>query len=322
MKIGEIYNLESYKRFLDSAKKPGFTDAYAGIVLERNLTAVDPQLFTKKYPALSFINSGITVDNSGGYARRIQSLRTRELGGFSNAGDVSGNRGKISLAGEDNDILVIEREAHSTWSDSEVKESELQNINLVSRYMTATNRAYLQELDRIGYLGIPGVTGSQGLLTYSGFASVAAADVIANLTAANMYDEVSGLLQAQHNAVNNTPEYMANRVDMPIYALNILGVTILNSASGSASVLSALSANYPGVEFRGTFRADDAGGAGLSRTVAYSNNSEALKMRVPVPLTIGEIVRQSSFDYRIDSKYRVGGLDVLENSAGYILTGL
>lgn len=322
MKIGNLYDLNSYKQFIDSAKKPGFCDAYAGTVLARNLTQVDPQIFEKKYPELSFVNSGITADNSGGYARRIQSLRKREQGGFSTAGDASGNKGKISLAGEDSTILVVERESHSEWSDSEVREAEQQNINLVSDYITAHNRIYLREVDLIGYLGIPDKSGSVGLLNYAGFTSGAATDAIGSLTAQQMYDDIADLIISQHNAVNNTPEYMANRVDMPVYVLNTLAVTILNTANGSASVLNALKANFPGVEFRGTFRADDAGGAGVSHTVAYSNSNEAMKMRIPQPLTVGEIIKQSSFDYRVDSKYRIAGLDVLEDSAGYILTGL
>jgi hypothetical protein len=322
MKIGNIYDLDSFQRFLDSGKKPGFADAYAGSVLARNLTAVDPQIFEKKYPDLVFVNSGIVADNSGGYARRIQSLRKREQGGFSTAGDASGNKGKISLAGEDSTINVVEREAHSIWTDSEVKEAELQNLNLVSDYVTAHNSIYLREVDEIGYLGIPDKSASLGLLNYSGFTSGAATGAIGTLTAQQMYDDISDLIQSQHNAVNNTPEYMAVRVDMPIYALNLLAATILNTAAGSSTVLTALKANYPGIEFRGTFRADDAGGAGVSHTVAYSNNSEAMKMRIPTPLTVGEIIKQGSFDFRVDSKYRIAGLDVLEDTSGYILTGL
>lgn len=322
MKIGNLYNLDSYQRFLDSAKKPGFVDAYAGTVLARNLTAVDPTIFEKKYPELSFVSSGIVADNSGGYARRIQSLRKRSTGGFTTAGDPSGNKGKISLAGEDSFIKVVERESHSEWTDSEIREAELQNINLVSDYVTAHNEIYLREVDLIGYLGIPDVSGSVGLLNYAGFTSGAAAGAIGTLTAQQMYDDIADLITSQANAVNNTPEYKANRVDMPIYVLNTLAVTILNTAAGSASVLNALKANFPGVEFRGTFRADDAGGAGVSHTVAYSNNEQVMKMRIPTPLTVGEIIKVSSFDFRADSKYRIGGLDVLENSGGYILTGL
>lgn len=322
MKIGNLYDLASFDRLNQSFHSTGFADAYAGTVLARNLTAVDPQVFEKKYPELTFVNSGITADNSGGYARVIQSLRKREQGGFSTAGDTSSNKGKISLAGEDSSLKVVEREAESDWSDSEIKEAALQNLNLVSDYVAAHNRIYMREIDLIGYLGLPDKAASTGLLNYAGFSSVAATGAIGTLTAQQMYDDISGLIQAQYNAVNNTKEYKAVNVDMPQYVLNLLEATILNTAASSATVLTALRANYPGVNFRGTFRADDAGGAGVSHTVAYSNNSEAMKMRIPVPLTVGEIIKIGSFNFHMDSKYRIAGLDVLENSAGYILTGL
>lgn len=322
MKIGNLYHLDSFQRFLDSGKKPGFADAVAGTVLARNLTAVDPRIFEKKYPELSFINSGIDTDNSGGAARRIQSLRVLENGGFNTAGDSSGNKGKISLQGEDSFLPVVIREAHSEWSETEVEEAAAQNINLPSRYIEATNKIYMREVDQIGYLGVSDKPSSTGLLNYTGFASGAAADAIGNLTAQQMYDEIADLINAQWNAVNNTPEYMANRVDMPNYVLNSLTNTILNTAAGPASVLNALKANFPGVEFRSTFRADDAGGAGVSHTVAYSNNSEVMKMRIPTPLQVGEILKITSFDYRADYRYRIAGLDVLEDTGGYILTGL
>ena len=45
-------------------------------------------------------------------------------------------------------------------------------------------------------------------------------------------------------------------------------------------------------------------------------------MRIPQPLTIGEIIKVGSFDFHVDSKYRIAGLDVLENTAGRLLTGL
>lgn len=319
MKLGNLYNLTSYEKFRDSAKAPGFADAYAGSVLARQLTAIDPQIFEKKYPELSFVTSGIDADNSGGYVRRIQSLRKRGQGSFKTAGDASGNKGKISLAGEDNTILVVERTAESDWTESEIREAELQNINLPSDYITEHNRIYLREVDEYGYLG-NGDT--KGLLNNALFTSGAATGAIAALTAQQAYDDIADLILSQHNAVNNTPEYMANRVDMPIYVLNSLAVTILNTAAGSSSVLMALKGNFPGIEFRGTFRADDAGGAGVSHTVAYSNNREAMKMRIPVPLTVGEIIKKGSFDYHVDSMYRIAGLDILESTAGYILTGL
>ena len=319
MKIGQIYDLAAFQRFLDSSKKTGFADSDGGVILARSLTAIDPTIFEKKFPELTFNNSGIDVNNTGGYAQRIQSKRLVARGSFTESGDTSGNKGKISLAGEDNFLKVVERAAFSSWSDTEIKQAEIENVNLPSEYITNHNMIYQREIDEIGYLG---VRGQEGLLNYSGFVSSGATGAIGTLTAQQMYDDIADLIEAQWNAVNNTPEYKANRVDMPTYVLNKLTSTILDTAAGSGSVLNALKANFAGVEFRSTFRADNAGGVGVSHTAAYTNNKEGLIMRIPQALTIGEIIKPSSFDFRVDSKYRIGGLDVLDDTSGHILTGL
>lgn len=322
MKIGQLYDLASYTAFKDSAKRKGFSDSYAGAVLARNLTAVDPKILEQKYPELAFISSGIEADNSGGYATTIETLRLTELGGFSDGSDRNGGKGIISLKGDTGLLSVREREAQSNWTETEVRRADSQGLNLVSRYLQAHNKAYLTEVDEIGYLGIPTIASSTGLLNHAGFTTVAATAAAGAATAQNLYDDIAGLITDQHNGVNNTVEYKANRVDMPSYVLNTLAVAILNSAAGPSSVLSALKANFPGVEFRSTFRADNAGGVGVSHTVAYCNSGDSMKMRIPTPLTIGEIIKKGSFDHQVDSMYRVAGLDVFENASGHILTGL
>lgn len=323
MKIGQIYDLESYKKFLDSGKKPGFTDSYAGVVLERNLVHVSPTVLEKKYPELGFMSSGINADNTGGFARKIQTLRTLEQGSFKESGDSSSNKGKISLTAEDSDLLVKSKEANSSWTDDEVKEAELQNINLVSKFMVSHNKIYQRELDEIGYLGH---TAALGLLNHGSFDSDAAAGLASTLTSQQFYDAISGLIQDQWNAVNNTVEYKANRVDMPTSVFNLAAKKMLDTTAGPATILTALKGNYPEIEFRSTFRAEtdlNGGGAGAdSATVAYNNGPDAMVFRLPVPLTIGEIIKTGSFSHSVDSKYRCAGLDLLESTAGRLLTGL
>lgn len=317
MKIGQLYDLDAVKVFLDSAKAPSFQDSATGVILARNLTAVNPTIFEKKYAELSFVNSGIMVDNSGGYARRIQSLRLIDEGDFKDSSDLSGTKGRISLSAEDSFLKVFPKEGHSVWSDDDVKEAELQNINLVSRYMATHNKIYNQKIDEIGYIGH---NGQEGLLNYSGFNSVSASVSLATATAQELYDEFATLITEQRNAVNNTPEYSCNKVVMPITVLNKLQATMLNTANGSSTVLKALKDNFPDVDFVSTFRANNVGGA--TKIVAYSTNEDCMAMRIPVRLTIGEIIKQTSFSFRVDSKFRIAGLDVLEDTSGRILSGL
>lgn len=324
MKIKHAYDLRSFGRFCDSAQiQQGFQDSEAGTILARSLTAINPRVFEKKFPELALVNSGIQADNTGGFASRIQSKRLQEIGGFTQSGDASGNKGKISLAGEDSVLKVVQRESHSIWSDTEIKQAALENVNLPERYVQSHNGIYMREVDEAGLVGKGGIT--QGLMNYSGFDSDSAANTVENLNAQQMYDEISDMIQAQWNGVNNTPEYKANRVIMPTRVMNKLQATILNTAAGSSTVLKALQDNYPEVVFMSSFRADtvaNGGNLATSATVAYSNNEESMVLRLPVPLTIGEVIKINSFDFRVDSKYRIAGLDVLEDTSGFILTGL
>ena len=323
MKIGNLYDLPSFQRFSDNAElhaiaKKIFQDAFAGAVLDRNLTVVDPRIFEIKYPELAFVNSGIEANNTGGFAANIQSLRLIELGQFRNAGDRASNKGKISLAAEEQTISVIEREAESKWTDTEIKQAALQNRNLVNEYVTAHNRIYLQEIDTIGFTG--GDINKTGLLNNAGFTSTAAAGTAESLGALALYDELAELVTGQHDSVNNTPEYMAGNVIMPTRVWNLITKAILNTAAGSSTIRNALTANFPGIKWSATPKAESV--SGTSRTVAYSTNTEVMKMRIPQPLQIGEIIKQGSFAFQVESKYRVAGLDVLVDEGADILTGL
>jgi len=322
MKIGKLYNLAAVEAFVQSGAQAGFQDSHAGVVLARNLTAVDPKLFEKKYPELALMAAGLDIDNSGGYARNIQSLRILDEGDFKVNGDYDDNKGKISLSAEDSTLKVFPYAGHSIWSDDEVKEAELQNINLPSQFLSTHNKLYQRKLDEIGLIGLPGST---GLLNSAAFSSDSAANTAANLTAVQLYQEIADLITTQHNAVNNTPEYMANRVIMPVRVMNVAKSKLIGNEDTVVNVLEALRRNFPNVEFLASFRGDttaNGGNLATSSTVAFSNNDEAMKLRVPVPLTVGEIIKPSSFEFRVDSKFRIAGLDVLEATAGFRLTGL
>lgn len=322
MLIGNLYDLEAFKGFCDSASARGFQDSDAGVVLARQLTAVDPKIFEKKYPELTFVNSGIRVDNTGGYASRIQSLRVVDEGRFSINGDKDGNKGKISLRGEDSFLNSKQLDAQSEWTYSEIEEAKLQNINLAGRYLAAHNKIYMREIDEIGLVGHSNTT---GLLNGADFTTTNSADVVENLNPKEKYDVIACLITDQHNAVSNTMEYSANRVMMPTRVYNDLNKTILDTAASSDTVMTALRKNFKNVMFMASFRADDAAGGGNlanSRVVAYSNNEQAMLMRIPVPLKIGKITHASSFKYHVESLARVAGLDVLETTAGRYLTGL
>lgn len=323
MKVGQLYNTQSFKDMTgkvgETLKSIRFSDAYNGTVLERNLTQVDPTVFEKKYPDLVFFNTGISADNSGGAAKRVQSLRLVDHGQFVQSGVETTNKGKISISGEDNDILVYDKTAFAEWTKSDVETAALQNYSLTGRLMAAMDKQYKREIDQIGFTGIGN---NAGLLNNAIFATSAAGGAIGSLTPQQMYDEIAGLITDQHNDVANTSEYMADVVVMPINVMNTIKVTILNTAAGPLSVLASLQVNFPGVNFMASFRAADGGIGSVSATVAFKGSDETMKFRLPTPLEIGEIFPLGSFHWKVDARYRAAGLDILESTSGRILTGL
>lgn len=320
MKISNLYNIPAAKALEESAKK--FADAAPGLILGESLIQLDPKVFERKYSELVFLNSGLDADNTGGYAEAIRSLRIAENGGFKTAGTQSTNKGKISLDAQSSLIEVVAREAESLWTKSEVERAALQNINLVDKFVAAHQRIYSREVDQIIALGVEDL-GTEGLLNYSGFTATGASDTAENLATSSpesLYNEVASFISAQHSAVQNTPEYMANVVVFPFRVYNVLQATVMNSAGSTKNVLRALQDNFPSVNFYGSSKGDDASLA-ASATVAYSTNEEAMKVRIPQPLTFAPIF-EHGFKYEAASMYRIAGIDVLEDSAGRILNGL
>lgn len=323
--LGQLYNLSSFQSFSDEraaeqnlADPRSFSDADAGIVLARSLTAVDPQILRRRYPGLTFLQSGIGVDNSGGYAERIQTLRTSEKGSFRESRDTAANKGHISVTSEDGTIPVVSREADSSWSETDIRTAALENRSLPSEFLEAHNSIYQQEIDEIGFVGKESIT--EGLLNHSAFDQDVAPGPAASLSSDELYGVFSDLIRSQWDQTANTPEYMATQVAMPTTVLNILSDRILNTAAGPSTVLTALKANYPDVNFFATARAGNVDGS--SSTTAYNPGVDCMKLRLPRPLEIGEIVRVGSFKYLVESMYRIGGLDVIEPSSGRSLRGL
>lgn len=308
MKIGNLYNLESFEKI-------SFRDAaMPGVVLATSLISVDPRIFEKKYPDNVLVNSGISVNNTGGYGRVIESLRIVDQGSFADASDRASNKGKITVFGENNLLPVYEKQAFSEWSDTEVKQADMGNVNLVSQLLSAVNKKYLQTIDQIGFTGQG--SGNNGLANNPYFPTSVAPAPIANMTAAQMYQTFADMINAQWDAVFNVQAYMINRIVMPIAILNLLRSTLLNTANSSnVSVLAALKQNFPEVQFLSSYQLTD-------RAIGFSTNDESMVLRIPVPLTVGEIIKTGSFTYKVEAKFRIAGLDVLESDAGYILTGL
>lgn len=318
--IKSLYDVKSFEDTATYAKK-AFKDSTGGIILARNLEHVSTEIFTQEYPEMTFLNQGVTVNNEGGYATSITKLKLKPEGGFRESGTNTNTTGKITLSGESDNIPVFTLEGESDWSEVELKQAELENINLPSRYFEAHAELYNRKIDDLGYLGQVRTDGTQktlGLLNY-GFTASAAGGTAAALSGDNLYDAIATLITDQWAGVFNVETYKADRVTMPDTVYNVCAKKIMNSAGSEMSVLKALQSNFPTVTFGLTTKARDIGGS--SRTTAFSSDRRAMQMRIPVPLNISS-VDQRGFKYYVESYFGVAGLDVIEDTAGRHLTGL
>jgi len=319
-RVKSLYGVQSFDAATAYAKK-NFKDA-GGIILARNLEHVSAEIFTQEFAGLTFLQQGIAVNNEGGYATSIRKLKLRTEGGFRESGSNTNATGKITLSGEDDSIPVFTMEGESDWSEIELKQAELENINLPSRFFEGHAELYNRKIDDLGFLGQVRTDGSQkttGLLNYAGFTTNGSTTTAVELEGQELYDEIAELLIGQWAGVLNVDSYKADRVVMPASVYNICSVKILNSAGSEMTVLRALQSNFPTVTFGLTTKAEDVGGDSV--TVAFSSNRRALQFRLPVPLNVSS-VDQRGFKYYVESYFGVAGLDVIEDGAAQILTGL
>lgn len=428
--IGKLINLKSFE---DAEKAMiNFKDDASGTILARHLEAVDPTIFKQQYAGLTFLQNGISVNNTGGWAEFITKIKRNITGDFSDGSGADNTDGKISVGAESDSIAVYLKEAFSEWSDAEIKQADLEGRNLVSELIEAHNELYNRNIDSIGYVGQlykDGTQKTEGLLNFSGFTTGAGTQVGTG-SATDDYNQIKNLIVARRTAAAGNETLMPTNVTMPTRVFEFISGTILNTAGTGESILEALQRNYPSMTFGATNKAEFAslataavaqvdtitlatasgaigetftatintvdyvyttvGGAESAATIAtglaaaigtaagavsvvdglagvltltstaagtaytitvaetsatttiatanvtanvvysntftstvcYSANERAMVMRIPTPLEIGEIIKTGSFKFQVDSRYRIAGLDVVENSAGEILTGL
>ena len=310
--LKNLYDLASFDGAIEQVKA---MDTAGGTILGRNLEYVTQEVFKQRVAGVTFLDSGIEIDNSGGWADAITKRKIGVNGGFRTDGDNSNTNGKISIKAESDTIQVIMREASSDWTEMQLKQSDLEGRNLVQDLIGGHDQLYKQEIDEIGYTG--GAVGT-GLLNYSGWSSDASAGVFSGLTGLEMYNEVRDIINLQRSAVYNDPMFSCDAMAVHPDTFNLLSSTILNSAAGAMSVMEAIKMNLGIKKIVVTFRASI---SGTKRLVVYSTFREGMVMRIPQQLMVSP-VDQKGFHYYVESLFRIGGLDVAEDAAAYVLTGV
>ena len=313
IKVKNLYNVDS---IVTAANAAVTFDGAAGLLLPRQLEHISQTIYQQQFAELTLISqSGITVNNEGGSAEFITKLKRGINGNFATAGNSTNTDGKISLNTQSDTIPVIMKKAESDWTNIELLQAQSANQNLVSELIGAHNTRYNQLIDETGYVGTDSI---EGLLNWSGFASMASAGVFSGLTGAQQYGEIKDLINAQRTAVSNDPVFGCDKVAISPATYNIILSTYVDTTGGVGTVAKAVERDF-NIKFVLTFRAASVGGT--ARLNAYSSDARAMVMRVPLQLQVSNIY-QKGFSSYVESMFRVAGLDVIENAAGYILTGV
>lgn len=325
VKNNQLFNVTSFVKSIDSAVALGKThsdlmamdSAGRGLLLPRQLEHVLSTITQQRYINLTFLDQGIGVDNSGGAADFITKLKTGIMGDFADVGDNSKGTGKISLTGASDTIEVYRKQASSAWSKDQLEQASLAGRNLPAELIGAHNRKYQEYIDQCGYIGDT-AKGKEGLFNYSGWVTEAASNTFDNLTSLQMYKEMEDIINLQKSNVSNDVEFSASKVTVDAVTYNRLSTPYnSNGGAGIMSVREALETNL-NVTFTMTPRAVI---NGVRFVAVYTTSPNGMMFRIPQPLEVSPVWVQG-FDSNIQSKFGVGGLDVLENDACVILTGV
>jgi len=311
-----VKNLYDIGSILAAAKEATTFDGAAGLLLPRQLEHISTTIYKQQFAELTFLSqSGITVNNEGGSAEFITKIKQGINGNFATAGNSTNTDGKISLKNQSDTIPVIMKKAESDWTQIELEQAQSANQNLVSDLIGAHNTRYNQLIDTTGYVGTDNI---EGLLNWSGFTSGASANTFENLTGLEQYNEIRDLVNAQRTAVSNDPVFGCDKIAIDTSTYNLLTSSYIDTTGGVGTVQQAVERDF-NVKFVLTFRAGAVGGGKVLN--AYSSDARAMVMRIPMQLRVSNIY-QKGFSSYVESMFRVGGLDVIENASGYILTGV
>jgi hypothetical protein len=311
MRLSNFYDLKS----LDSFKKTSVQDA--GVLLQRHLIAVDPEIYRVEYPELVFKNLGLDINNTGGFAKQIQSLRLKATGAFQ---DIGSDNVTASLSAESSLISVRMRGLPVEWDDYEVKAAQALQVNVVDEKMRGVLEIYHQEIDTSALLGL---SGNNGLLTNTDYDADVGVDMSV-MDAEELYNYIKDRVNFQKSAVRNALSYQANVCLLPLSIYNRIENEILNKFN-DASVLTVLKKNLPTIKFVSSAKAEEVWDPSSSTykrvMVLFSNDRKVIKFRIPMPMKYEPIFRKHSTSSTV-ARYHTAGLDILEPSSGLIVRGI
>jgi len=305
-RANQFYDYNSITKSLNDVK---FNDGQQGAFVKESLIKMSKTIHEYMPPSATYLQLGMTIDNTGGYYNQIKSLRITGEGEHEEIGTSGQGGGKISYIGEESFIDVKGYEGNSDYTVTELNQAKIEGINLYSRLVGIHNKKYQERIDKMGYATLFDVNNGFERKTSTTKWRDMDDEELSNTLRNLILQQRSDLNSGYHCNVLIVPSELKLRCDSADY-----------KAESEMSISEKLKKTL-GVSIIGTFRATKAGAVGTDLALALNTNPNAIAVRIPKRFSLSPTHRLGNRFY-FESSFRFAGTDILEVSAGMILEGL
>jgi len=306
MKATSIYD---YNSIILASTAIAVMDGQNGAFARESLISVSSKIHKFIPNDVTVFDLGISVDNTGGYANAIKSLRSNIEGDFRKNGTSSDTAGKISISGDSNLIEVDGYDAESDYTVAEQNQAVLENRNLHGELLKGHQTKYLRGIDESVFLTLIDNT--------NGFTRETSPTLVSAMTNEELSNTFHNLVIKQRNEVSTA--YECNVIAVP-KALKLRCDSSDYKAIGEKTISQKLMDAF-GVKLVASQHLKGEGAGGTDAICAFNNSDESMVIRIPKKLGISPLDRRGNRFY-FEGSYRFAGLDILELGSGYVVEGL
>ncbi len=339
IKNGKIYDGSSLKILTESFKsaygemntKKGINDvttiATGGMYLEQQLREILPDILNQAYPEMPLLKF-MPVDNSGALMQSIIQRAQSFEGRHVQKHETANTTGTISVNRTGREQVIVEYEAGSSYSDTDLQRSILLNENIDSALIEGHNISYMTIIDQIGFEGIylsDGTKVTDGLSNYTNVISSlvnTATAAFSSATGLQIYNDIALLYNEMIGQAGGAEELRPTTIVLPPLQYGIISAALMTGTSpvtGYLTVREFIEKNL-NVKIYASNRMKAKGTApsGSDRLVMFNNDRRNIRFHLPQPLQFAPIFVHG-FKYDLQSKFRIAGLGINRNNAiGYL----
>ena len=335
-KNGKIFDGASLAVLTDSfksahqsmANKHGITDsntiATGGMYLEQQLREILPEVLNEVYPEMPLLKF-LTVDNSGALsASLIQRAQSFE-GRHKSKHDTANSTGTLSVNRSAREQLVVEFEAGTEYSETDLQRSILLNEGIDKSLIEAHHISFMTLVDEIGFDGlvVEGTQVTDGLGNYSSALAaltLTAGQTFALSTGLEMYSEIAELYNTMVGAAGGSEELRPNTIVLPPLQYSDMSTKLMTGTSpvtGFTTVKEFIESKL-NVKIYASNRMKLKGAGSTDRLVMLNNDRRNVRFHLPEPLRFAPVDIRG-FKYDLQSKFRIAGVGINRNNAiGYL----